>query len=187
MVRFLLVPVVALLALGLVGCSDETAGDATPGESTNRPTIPGGDTSTEAPTESGESGGGDSGTADLQPCDLLTADELAQFNLGEGVEDELGPARQCKWQASGQQTVAVGVIDELGTDQVQTSGSKEPMKVGSHDAVRYDGVLGTCVVAIGVTDSSRVDVTAAADGDLQKACTVAKQAAQLVEPKLPTR
>ena len=163
MVRFLLVPVVALLALGLAGCSDETAGDATPGQSTNRPTIPGGDTSTEAPAESSEPGGGDSGTGQLQPCDLLTADELARFNLGEGVEDE------------------------LGTDQVQTSGSKEPMKVGSHDAVRYDGVLGTCVVAIGVTDTSRVDVTAAADGDLQKACTVAKQAAQLVEPKLPTR
>jgi hypothetical protein len=180
----LLVPVLAVLALGLVGCSEETPGDATAGESTNRPTIPGGDTPTDVPTESSEPGG-DSGTADLQPCDLLSASEQATFNVGEGVEDELGPARTCQWQASDQGTITIGVIDDLGLDDVQSTGAKQPTTVGSHDAVQYPGPLDTCAFAIGVTDTSRVDVAGTVGGDMTKACGVAKQAADLVEAKLP--
>jgi hypothetical protein len=183
-VRSLLVPVLAVLALGLVGCSEETPGDATAGDGTNRPTIPGGDTPTDVPTESSEPGGG-SGTADLVPCDLLSASELATFDVGAGVEEEIGPARTCLWQASGQQTISVGVIDELGVADVQSSGAKEPTTVGAHDAVQYAGPLGACAIAIGVTETSRVDVTGSAGGDMTKACGVAKQAAELVEAKLP--
>jgi hypothetical protein len=182
-VRFLLVPVAAVLALGLVGCAEETPGDATAGDSTERPTIPGGDTGTSEPTETSE--GGDSGTADLAPCDLLSSSEQATFSLGAGVEEEIGPARACQWQASGQHTITIGVIDDLGLDDVQSTGAKQPMKVGSHDAVQYDGALGTCAIAIGVTDKSRVDVSGVANGDVPKACGVAKQAAELVEAKLP--
>lgn len=183
--RFLLVPVIAALALGLAGCSEETPGDATADESTNRPTIPGGDTSTEEPTETSEPGGG-SGTADLQPCDLLSSAEQAQFDFGPGAEDEIGPARTCMWQ-SADRTITVGVIDELGTDDVQSTSPKKPTTVGSHDAVQYTAGVSSCAFAIGITDTSRVDVSGAAGGDEAKACTVAKEAAQLVEPKLPTR
>jgi Protein of unknown function (DUF3558) len=188
-VRFLLVPVVAVLVLGLAGCSEETPGDAT-ADDTNPPTIPGGDTGTETPTGAPpDSSGGDTGpgTRDLQPCDLLTSDEQAKFNLASGVEDEIGPARACMWQASGEHTITVGVIDDLGLDDVQSTGATEPMKVGTHDAVQYAGALGTCAIAIEVTDTSRVDVSGVANGDMTKACGVAKQAADLVEPKLPTR
>lgn len=176
---------VAVLALGLVGCSEETPGDATAGDSTNRPTIPteGGDTGTDEPTGTSESGG--SGTADLQPCDLLSSSDQATFGVGPGVEDEVGPARACQWQASGKHTITIGVIDDLGLDEVQSSGPTQSMKIGSHDAVQYTGGVSACAFAIGVTDSSRVDVTGVANGDETKACTVAKQAAQLVEPKLP--
>jgi hypothetical protein len=184
-VRFLLVPMVAVLALGLVGCSEETPGDATAGDATGRPTIPteGGDTGTDEPTETSEAGG--SGTADLQPCDLLTSAEQATFNLGAGAEDELGPARTCQWQASGEHTITIGVIDDLGLDDVQSSGATQPMKVGSHDAVQYTAGVSACAIAIAVTDTSRVDVSGVAGGDTTKACAVAKQAAQVVEPKLP--
>jgi hypothetical protein len=184
-VRFLLVPVIALFALGLVGCAEETPGDAIgddTGQST-RPTLPTGDPGTSEPPETSASGG--SGTADLEPCDLLTSAEQAQFNLGAGVEDELGPARACLWQASGQHSISVGVIDELGLEDVQSTGAKEPAKVGGHDAVKYGGPLGACSFAIGVTDTSRVDVSGIAGGDEAKACDIAKQAAELVEPKLP--
>ncbi len=185
LVRFLLVPVIALLAVGLVGCSEETPGDATVGESTDRPTIPGGDTGVEEPTET--SSGGDSGTADLQPCDLLTSAEQAQLHLDAGVEDEVGPARTCQWRSSDEFTITVGVIDALGIDAVQSKTPTKPVKVGSHDAVQATGGASTCAVAIGVTDSSRVDVAGVAGGDMTKGCAVANQAAQLVEPKLPTR
>lgn len=186
--RFLLVPVVTLLALGLVGCSETTPGTAVSGDQQpDAPTIPG-DTGTSEPTEPTEStGGGDSGTADLQPCDLLASSEQASLNLGPGVEDELGPARACQWQASGQHTITIGVIDELGLDDVVSGGAKQPTRVGAHDAVQYKAALGVCAFAIGVTDSSRVDVSGVARGDEARACAVAKQAAELVEPKLPTR
>ena len=184
--RLLLLPIVAVAALALAGCSQETPGNAEPGgdtgENTGAPTIPGGET-----TESTESSapGGDSGTADLQPCDMLTGADQAQLQISGGAEDEVGPERLCQWTASGSHTVSVGIADELGLDDVQSSGAKTPMKVGSHDAVQFTGGVSSCAVALGVTDTSRVDVISAANGDEAKACTIAKQAAALVEPKLP--
>jgi hypothetical protein len=185
-VRVLFLPIVAVMAMALASCSQETSGDATPGDSTGRPTIPTGDVGTTEPTEPTETGGGgDSGTAGLQPCDLLTSSEQATFDLGAGSEEVIGPARACLWQASDQHSISVGVIDNLGLDDVQSSGTKQETTVGSHDAVRYDGPLGTCSFAVGVTDTSRVDVSGVASGDMAKACSIAKQAAELVEPKLP--
>ncbi len=127
----------------------------------------------------------DSGTADLQPCDLLSAQDLTALGLpGCGVERDVGPARSCQWQTSGSHTVSVGVIDELGIDGVRSDSTPAPLDVGSHRPVQYVGVLGTCAVAIEVTDSSRVDVLGSAGGDMTKACGFANQAAELVEPKL---
>lgn len=179
-------PIVAIAVLVLAGCSQETPGDATAGDSTDRPTIPTGGVGTNDPAEPTEtSEGGDSSTADLQPCELLTSSDQATFNLGPGSEEELGPARACLWQASGEHAISVGVIDDLGLDDVQSSGTKQPTKVGSHDAVKYGGPADTCSFAIGVSETSRVDVSGVAGGDAAKACSVAKQAAELVEPKLP--
>ncbi len=179
----LLVPMIALV---LGGCAEERSGDATAGDGPDQqmpPTLSTPDVpETSEPTRRGESGG--PSTAELQPCHLLTADEQAQFDLGAGIEDEVGPARVCLWQATGQHSLSVGVIDELGLDEVQSTGALEPTTVGSHDAVRYDGPLGTCTFAIAVTDTSRVDVSGVAGGDMTTACAVAKQAADLVETKL---
>jgi hypothetical protein len=185
-VRFLLVSVVAVLALGLARCSEKTPGEATSGGGTDRPTIPPGDTGQSepsAPTEPSE--GGDSGTAELQPCDLLSSTEKATLDLGPGAEEEIGIARACQWQASGQHTITIGVFDDIGLDDVQSNGAKQPTTVGSHDAVQYAGPLDACAIAIGVTDTSRVDVSGVAGDDATRACSVAKQAAELVEPKLP--
>ncbi|HEV7648745.1 MAG TPA: DUF3558 family protein [Actinophytocola sp.] len=186
-VRLLLLPMVAVAALALAGCSEQTAGSASPGgdtgENTGAPTIPGGETTGES-TES-SAPGGDSGTADLQPCAMLSQGDQYQLKVTGGAEDEVGPERLCQWTASGSHTVSVGIADELGLDDVQSSGAKTPMKVGSHDAVQFTGGVSSCAVALGVTDTSRVDVISAANGDEAKACTIAKQAAALVEPKLP--
>lgn len=185
--RLLLIPIVAAAALVLAGCSQQTAGSAEPGGdtggNTGAPTIPGGETTGQSTDSSAP--GGDSGTADLQPCDMLTGAEQAQLQISGGAEDEVGPERLCQWTASGSHTVSVGIADELGLDDVQSSGQKTPMKVGSHDAVQFTGGVSSCAVALGVTGTSRVDVISAANGDEAKACTIAKQAAALVEPKLP--
>ena len=184
-VRLLLVPIVAAAALVLAGCSEETPGDASPGDATqsgtDRPGIPTGG----VPTETTEPGG-ESGTADLQPCELLKGGELAELSLGaDGVQDDVAGQRGCLWTASGSHTVTVSIADDLGLEDVQSSGPTKEMKIGSHDAVQSTGGVSSCAINLGVTETSRVDVISAANGDEAKACDVAKQAAELVEPKLP--
>ncbi|MGH3759771.1 MAG: DUF3558 family protein [Actinophytocola sp.] len=176
----------AAVALVLAGCSQETPGNASPGgngDGTGLPTIPTEDTS--EPAEPTETGGGDSGTGDLQPCELLTSAEQSQLQLAAGTEDDIGGQRTCLFTASGSHTVSIGVADELGLADVQSSGPATPTTIGSHDAVQFTGGVSSCAFALGVTDTSRVDVISAANGDEARACGIAKQAAELVEPKLP--
>ncbi|WP_162292987.1 DUF3558 family protein [Actinophytocola xinjiangensis] len=174
------------LAVALVSCSSETPGDATSGDgdgtSVQIPTE-GGDSETTEPPETSESG---TGSADsLEPCELFSSDDLAALSLTGGQEEELAGARVCLWQATDNHTVSAGVWANLGIDDVQSKTPPEPKTVGSRPATQYTGELGVCVVALELTETSRVDVTAAAQGDLNKACSIANQAAELVEPKLP--
>lgn len=183
--RLLLVPIAAA-ALVLAGCSQETAGDATPGNdggSTDRPILPGEPAPTSEPSEpSGDPG--DSGTTNLQPCELLSGDDQTQLQVEGGTEVE-GSDPSCEWKKSGSYTVAVDLVNELGLDDVQSSSPTKSMTIGSHDAVQFTGAATGCGVALGVTETSRVDVLSAASSDQAKACDIAKQAAELVEPKLP--
>lgn len=166
--------VLAVVAsLGLVGCSATTNGT---------PTVDVTRSSTSEPTTSQR---GATGTASLAPCTLLARTEQAALDLGPGLPDDIGLARSCQWQASGRYTVTVGVFDTLGINQVRSNGATTPMSIGAHGAVRYSGGLSSCGIAIGVTRDSRVDVVGTAGGDVSRACTVARRAAALVEPKLP--
>lgn len=181
----LLVTAIAF-AFALVGCSSETPGDARAGDDGGDASVPAfpedpstGETTSEPDEE-------EAGTADLEPCDLLEAQDLTALGLpSENDQQDIGPARGCQWQASGSHTVTIGVIDELGIGEVQSQTTPEPKTVGGHDAVQYTGGAGVCAVAIAVSDSSRVDVSGVAGGDMTRACQVANQAAELVEPKLP--
>lgn len=175
---------VVVFALGLVACGDD-GGDAPAAERAAVPTL---DPAAAAPTETPTpepTATPESGTTDLQPCELLTPEDLETLGVPAGVEDEVGLARMCQWQASGKHTVSAGIFDDLGLGDVVSRASKTRTSVGSHDAVRYWGPLGVCAIAIGVTESSRVDVSGVAGGDRGVACRVAKQAAALVEAKLP--
>ena len=178
---------IVTLAACLAGCSSELPGEASPMEPAGGGNVPSITDGTCSGEESAEPSEAESGTAELEPCELLTVEELTELGLPSVPVDEgeLGPARRCQWQASGSHTVSVGIMDELSIDQVQSENPPRPLTVGSHDAVEYEGVLGTCGVAIAVTDSSRVDVLGTAGGDLAKGCDHANQTAKLVEPKLP--
>jgi Protein of unknown function (DUF3558) len=195
-VRLRLVPIAAAGILVLAGCSpldsDDQRRDAdieTSTADTGRPTIPAGDASTAEPDEPSETAASESGTTDLHPCDLLTAAERSHLELGEqtskGTEEVVGPGRMCQWQSTGSHTTSVAILDELGPADVVSSGEKTPTTIGGRDAVQYLGPLGTCAISLGVTDKSRVDVMSTAGGDVPKACRIAKEAAELVEPKLP--
>ncbi|GAB3433433.1 DUF3558 family protein [Actinophytocola sediminis] len=183
----LFVATVATAAIWLVGCSSETPGSATSGEDEGTELqVPDGDGPTESPDPSESTGsGGDSPAESLEPCDLLSTDDQATLSVSQGEEETIGGARSCTWQASGSHTVGTDVWDSLGLADVESKSTPEPKRIGSHEAVQYTGDLGACAIAIELDETSRVDVISVAGGDLAKACTVANQAAELVEPKLP--
>jgi Protein of unknown function (DUF3558) len=179
--------VTTLAALvGLVGCSSETPGNAIPGDDETGlqvPTEGGGET--EPPETSETETETSSGAASLEPCELLSPEDLAALSLGPGEEDAAAGARSCSWQTAGGQVVGADIWDDLGIGDVQSKSTPQPKTVGSHKATQYVGELGACAVAIELTATSRVDVIGVADGDLAKACQIANDAANLVERKLP--
>lgn len=182
--------VVAAVAMGLAGCAEETPGNATPGNESgaDRPTIPtdGPDPSEETSTEPPAGG---SPLADLEPCDLVSADQAAELGISGGEADQFGEARVCVWRYEGASisdsfTVQLDFFEERSVDDVVGSDIKPVPTVGSHRAVRYVDTAGGCAVAINTGPSSRVD-TRVVGGEEQKGCQLAMQLATLVEPGLP--
>jgi hypothetical protein len=179
--------VVLVGGLTLPGCADDDSGGTAARESIDRPLIPTAEatttpTVTPAPTLPPAD---EAATASLRPCELLTPSELRPFGVGRGSERETGRARSCEWTASGRFALTVGIFDQLGARDLVSETKPRDLRIGSHAARRGTGGLSSCVFVLGVSETSRVDVISAANGDVPKACRVAKRAAGLVEPKLP--
>lgn len=185
-VRRLLVPVLAVLVIGLAGCSEKTAGTAVPGEET--PQSQDGTPPPETPSQETETTEAGSPLADVEPCTLLTSEGAAALKVDAGTERQVGEARTCRWRVEGATlndsfTLDLGLYDERGIDDV--SGTNiQPKTIGSHDAVTFTDATGGCIVSIATGDSSRVD-SLASGGDVQRGCQLAAQLADLVEPQLP--
>jgi hypothetical protein len=73
----------------------------------------------------------------------------------------------------------------VGLSGAQPNGGElKDIMVGRHQAKQLVDVSGSCGIFIGVTSSSRVDVSLNS-GPRVDPCPLALQVAQLVEPKLP--
>jgi hypothetical protein len=138
---------------------------------------------------------GDGASAELaaiDPCTLLTQAQLDQYGLSKRDSGSLAGARQCTWgrmvDANGKGGYAVGpaIWDHQGLKDINTDGQivTDGLSVGKHPARQAKQANGNaCFVAIGVTESSRVDVVVAGSPD--EACGLANQFAKLIEPQLP--
>jgi hypothetical protein len=184
--RLAVVPVLAAALFGLVACNSNTPGTAT-GTPGGGPTTTAG-----APTTSSQSSG--PSLASLQPCDLLSASVLANLQLTKTDSGTANGARTCGWQKGvdvnglNGYSAGVDIRDSQGLKDVVTTGfTTTSKKIGSHQAEQLQSTnSGDCIVAIGVTDSSRVDITVNAETDAAKACQVAGQLATVVETQLPS-
>ncbi|HEX6357749.1 DUF3558 family protein [Actinophytocola sp.] len=179
------VTVVALLAL-LAGCSQQMEGSPAPGDDSSNPTA-----TTEPSTEETPSSEPSSkpSLADLQPCDVIEASDLASLQLTSGREEKAGGARVCLWRREGatindSYTVSLGLLNDQGLDDLNAPTIEPLPKLGSHEAVSFVDSLGTCGIAIAVGDSSRAE-TSASGGDQQQACQLAAQLATFLERRLP--
>ena len=178
----------ALLAtalLGLAGCTNSSTGSPLPTSSTED-----GQTVSSGPSTSTENAAVK--LAAIDPCSLLTQAQLDQHGLRKQSSGNVAGARDCAWNrrvdenGKGGFTVGPAIWDHQGLKDINTDGQivTDTPTIGKHQARQAKQANGdACFVAIGVTDSSRVDVVAS--GDPGQGCVLANQFAKLIEPQLP--
>lgn len=153
----------------LVGCSASEAGTPRPAGSEGAPASSG-------PEEPAT-------IDDLEPCDLMAADELAEIGLEDGVRrSDLA----CDWTVDSRTGVRADLSPAIGIDEVPDPGS--PVSIGAHDAYRLeapDGQRGACGVFLVVSEEAYVVVTATSGTDTAGACDLATTVAEYIEPRLP--
>lgn len=184
----LLVPVLAMAFAGMVACSSATSGSPIPGATSGTDSAP---TSSQQTTgESSPPSTGSSPLADKDPCSLLTASAQSRFGVSDGKKHDVGDGRGCQWTLRGPSETtffAVQIYDNSGIKDIPAeSKPKDLPDVGSHKAVQTQeiGGPGSCSVILGVTDSSQVTASVLAGTDTSKACDLAHQLAEQVEPEL---
>jgi hypothetical protein len=171
--------VVAAL-LSVAACTSSTSGNGTPASTANT-TQPG----NSSPAAS-------SALASMQPCDLLSSNDLSQNQLGSTTPENLAGVRTCRWQNTTANngdgyTIGVGIRESQGINNAGTdTDTVTTDNIGSHPGRQLQSTIsGSCIIAIGVTNTSRVDVTVNAGTDPVQGCQLANQFAKLVEPNLP--
>jgi hypothetical protein len=183
------IAILAAAVLSLTACSGEEGGAALPAESlpftSTAPSQP-----SSGPLTPDE--GAEAPTTALEPCSLLSADDLAEFgDFKDGVQNDGGGARGCEYdrkiENASDDADVVGLLirDTQGVDEVQDLG--DGVQTGSVEsgrkAVQTSG-NGSCIIALAVGENSRVDAGAVA-GTEERACQIADAVAAIIEPKLP--
>jgi hypothetical protein len=130
--------------------------------------------------------------ASIQPCDLLSATDISQNQLTKSDSGTGSGARTCGWQNTTADngfgySVSVSIRDSQGLSDINTDGyTMSDDAIGSHQGKQAQSTNGAgCFVAIGVSSSSRVDITATGSNGPAASCQLANQFAKLVEPNLP--
>jgi hypothetical protein len=182
-----LAAVLAAVAAGALACTDETTGQPTPGTTTatqpsaTGPSIPfpSGSLPT-GTTQPSDGGGGTSPLAGKKACEVAQPVQQ-QLNAGNGDEADLAGVPHCRFTGA-EFALDVAIYPENGLKDYQ--GDAKQITVGSHEGLRATDSLGVCTVAIGVSDTSRVEVNAT-KSDGSDACGLAMQGATALEPSLP--
>jgi hypothetical protein len=171
---------------GLAACTQTTIGNGTPANTTAS-TDPTGDSS--ASSTSSSTG---ASMKSIQPCSLLSAAVLNEYQLSSSDVTPGSGARPCDWDNVTDNdgigySVELDIRDSQGIKDFNTAGyTIAGEKIGRHQGQQAtENAGGGCIVTIGVTDSSRVDVVVTAGTDTSRACDLANQFAKLIEPQLP--
>jgi hypothetical protein len=174
-----------VVALGLVvtGCSQQKSGNPAPVTSAQTSTTSSAETS--SPTSS--SAGTGKALADFDGCEVLTA-VAGQFSLTD--IKEIAKA-QCgaQYGAASGVSVSLKAWPDLGYQEAKGGANAEvsDTTVGSRKAklVKKAFSSASCLVAVEVTSTSRVDFMSSANVSLDDACSAATALATAVEPSLP--
>lgn len=168
----------------LVGCSNSEAGipraEPTSDKPSSEPTNP-----TSPPTSTSE----DSPLADIDPCELLSDAERAQFGVAEGKPKRVVGSETCQWLKSGDFVLGVGLKPDLAFKDADLRGATPTrVDVGRHEAYRVEnagGGKGGCEVFVITGELSFAQVGAESGVDTARACEKATALAKIIDPKLP--
>ncbi|WP_253863239.1 DUF3558 domain-containing protein [Prauserella halophila] len=176
-----------MAAVAVTACSNSESGtpevDAGPNGSARSSTMT-------VPSADDEPGAGIS-LSELDPCSLLSQADVTQFGpVKEPQQKQIGTADTCSWEPdrseiSGERgTLGVNIRDNAGVQNMNDKGmGVEHTTENGRDYGRSPSPNG-CTIAIGVTDTSRVDVLVSG-ADPNKACKMANTLVEVVEPKVP--
>jgi hypothetical protein len=136
--------------------------------------------------QAAESGGPKSAPslADLRPYDLLSAGDLRDVGLEEGLELS---ALACDWKRENDSSgVGLNLFPESGIDTVTERGTRVDIgtTLDAYEVEASRGDNGACVVLLDVSDSSYVMCTATSGTDAAAACELASDIADRVDSEL---
>nr|WP_170224724.1 DUF3558 domain-containing protein [Actinokineospora cianjurensis] len=165
------------MAVALAGCTTQEPGTPSAGaESTGTTTSTPGTTSP-APA--------------ADPCEWLPSSMIKELGISTSARPKKSKGyTACRWRAekpviADSFSLDITYYQQDGIKDLQGSQPRTPVKVGSRDAVQtLDETANGCVVAINVTDSSRVDVYVLG-GPAPERCKIANAVAGRIEPELP--
>lgn len=173
--RLALLAGLAAMLFAVAGCNNSTPGQPSAGGSVTESQPPG--TST--------TGGGGKTLPVSQPCNLIPQSALDQ--IGESVPptaDMVGTAHDCSLTTP-DFSIGVAIRTNVGLQGfVANGGTVHDITVGTHQAKQVLDDSHSCVIGIGVSDSSRVDITVT-PGATADPCPTALKLANSIEPKLP--
>lgn len=172
--------------VGVSACSSSEGGEAT----TEPPAAE--QPSMSAPSSSAASSP-KAPLAGTDPCSLISKSDVSKY--GEQIQgpsrENIGSNRGCRFkkpfqsEPKGSFAMTVGIRDGQGVkDAVDQGYGIQKTEDEGRTFARIPGA-DACIVAIGVTETSRVDVSISMAAGTEKACQVASEISDVVASKLP--
>lgn len=139
--------------------------------------------------------------AAIDPCDLLTADELDQLELPAGIlkmsdpadlpfriEGDDEPRPWCTWDSPGIGTAktSAALVLSSGLDNSRPlTEDFEDIRIGDRQARRSTFIMGQCRIDLAVGGDAVVIVNVLITKTPDKSCELVDAMAELIGPKLP--
>ena len=179
--RMLALPLIAVAVLGVSACSSQNSGN------------PVANTTTAAQPTSGGSTSGGNALASVDPCSLITQTQVTNNGLMPGQTVNAPGGRACRWVEPDSGTaidgydVTVVIYNQAGLGQLNTTGGTvSDYTVGKYQGKLFqDTSLGNCIVSLGTSNTSRVDVYVNSSIDMTHSCQLVKEVAPKVVANFP--
>jgi hypothetical protein len=173
--RLVVLAGLAVALVGVAGCNNSTGGQPSAAATT----------AGSPPESTSPSAGGGNALPVDRACSLLSAGDLSSLGVSSApTQGTVGTAHTCEAD-NATDHIIVGIRTNVGLSGfVANGGTVHDLTIGTHQAKQEVDNTGSCLIGIGVSSSSRVDVTVTGDGTTDP-CPTAMNVAKLVEPKLP--